>query len=107
MHMASLRKVGVGAIVSSSCSAAALSAWAKVLKPNGTLAIWYYARPIFIDGDKEKCTMIFDKIVNHIYTNHLKDFGPTQTAFWKRTFEVMASWFDKVKFPEQDWKDEW
>lgn len=80
----------------------ALSAFAKILKPNGTLAVWYYGRPIFRNTN---CQAIYDKIVNTLFGAIIKGGGPDKTEQWKRTTDIMASWFDNIRFEEWEWKD--
>ena len=80
----------------------ALSAFAKILKPNGTFAVWYYGRPLFMDVN---CQKIYDKIVNALFAAIIKGGGPSKIEQWKRTTDIMASWFDNVRFEESQWKD--
>lgn len=84
---------------------AAIDGFAKILKPGGTVAIWYYGRPTFADGDNELCQSIYNKIVNKLFGSIIKGGGPMRAAQWKRTTDVMASCFDSVRFPEKAWKD--
>ena len=79
----------------------ALDAFARVLKQNCTLAIWYYGRPIFADP---KFQRIYDKIVNVLFGSIVRGGGSVNTE-WKTTTDVMASWFDSVHFEESQWKD--
>jgi ubiquinone/menaquinone biosynthesis C-methylase UbiE len=78
----------------------ALDAFATILKQNCTLAVWYYGRPIFADP---KCQHIYDKIVNVLFGSIIK--GGSVKTEWKCTTDVMASWFDSVRFEESQWKD--
>ena len=84
---------------------AAIDGFAAILKPEGTVAVWYYGRPTFADGEKQKCQAIYDKIVNKLFGSIIKGGGPMKTAQWKSTTDVMASWFDNVQFPEHTWED--
>lgn len=79
----------------------ALSSFARILKPDGTLAVWYYGRPLFMDAG---CQNIYDKIVNTLFGAIIKGGGPSKTKQWKRTTDIMASWFDNVRFEELEWK---
>jgi ubiquinone/menaquinone biosynthesis C-methylase UbiE len=66
----------------------ALSAFAKILKPNGTLAVWYYGRPLFTDAN---CQKVYDKIVNTLFSTIIKGGGPSQTQQWKRTTDIVSN----------------
>ena len=79
----------------------AFDAFARVLKQNCTLAVWYYGRRIF---PNPRCQQIYDKIVNILFGSIIKG-GDTMKNEWKSTTDVMASWFDSVHFKESQWKD--
>jgi trans-aconitate 3-methyltransferase len=65
----------------------ALNAFAEILKPNGTLAVWYYGRPIFTDPE---CQRIYDEMVSILFGHIIKGGGsPTKTEQWKRTNDIM------------------
>lgn len=41
--------------------------------------------------------------MNTLFSRVIKGGGATKQAQWKRTTDVMASWFDSVSFPERVW----
>lgn len=84
---------------------AALRAFGRVLKPGGTLAIWFYGRPAFADGDWGKCQALYDKIITKLTGAMIRGGGPKSTAGWKRATDMMASWFDNVAFPAESWEN--
>lgn len=84
---------------------AALSAFGTVLKPGGTLAIWFYGRPTFADGEKQRCQALYDKIITKLTGAMIRGGGPKSVAGWKRATDMMASWFDNVAFQADSWED--
>lgn len=58
-------------------STAAISGFARVLKPNGTLAIWFYGRLHFSEQEyKLTCQPLFDRILNLIFAKVIKGGDP-------------------------------
>lgn len=85
-------------------SAAALSSFARVLKPNGTLAIWFYGRPHFSELEyKARCQPLFDRILNLTFGKVIKGGDTENRATWKRAAEGMASWLDNVDLSDGHW----
>ena len=73
----------------------ALETFAGLLKLHGTLAIWFYGRPIFEDkknGAKEQ--EIFDKILTIAWSS-LKPFSEVL----ERGYHYLTRWFDGLHFP--------
>lgn len=84
---------------------AALEAFATVLKPGGTLAIWFYGRPHFSEPEFARiCQPLFDSIMDRAFSKVINGFGPERTASWKRTASAMASWLDYLDFPTGSWE---
>lgn len=102
---ASADAIFVGEAIALMDTEAAIAGFSRILKPKGTLAIWFYGRPIFADGQKDKCQAIYDKIVTRLFGRAIKGGGPEQTAGWKRATDSMASWFDNVAFTADAWED--
>lgn len=111
---ASADAVFVGEALALMDAEAAINGFARVLKPGGTLAVWFYGRPLFVsaddddDTDKEqnkKCQAIYDRIVTTLFGRAIKGGGPAQQAGWKRATDGMAGWFDNVVFPSDTWAD--
>ncbi|MCJ1358110.1 MAG: hypothetical protein MMC33_008108 [Icmadophila ericetorum] len=85
-------------------STVALSGFAKVLKPNGTLATWFYGRAHFSEREyKSTCQSLFDQIMNLIWAKVINSGGPESQATWKRAANGMASWLDNLDFSSGDW----
>ena len=72
----------------------ALETFAGLLKPHGTLAIWFYGRPIFGDKNEAKEQEIFDKILT-IAWGTLKPFS----VVLERGYHYLTRWFDGLHFP--------
>ncbi len=84
----------------------ALAGFAALLKPGGTLAIWFYGRPHFAEGEyATKCQPLLDAIMDHHFGMVIKGSGPDRKAGWKRAADGMASWLDYICFPAEMWKD--
>ena len=79
----------------------AMSVFAKLLRPGGTVAIWFYGRPIFADKGQEKSQAIYDRIVGKAFERIL----PLKGSPMERAFITMASWLDVVPFDREIWTD--
>ena len=85
-------------------SPVALAGFAQLLKPNGTLAIWFYGRAHFTEQDyKAKCQPLFDRIMNLTFAKVIKADGLEGSARWKKAADAMASWLDNLDFSSGDW----
>ncbi len=79
----------------------AFSGFAKLLRPGGTLAIWFYGKPIFVGEGQEKCQQIYDRIAGKAFSR----IFPIKDTMWQQTYTTMASWLDNIGFPSEDWVD--
>lgn len=80
----------------------ALASFATLLKPGGTLAIWFYGRPHFAEGEyATKCQPLLDAIMDHNFGMVIKGSGPDRKAGWKGAADGMASWLDYTHFPTE------
>ena len=85
---------------------AGLSSFARVLKPGGTLAIWFYGRPTFSDPVYfANGQAIIDKIMAFNWTKVIRGSGPKRQWGFKRCADGMESWLDFVRFSKDDWMD--
>ncbi|KAK2598187.1 hypothetical protein QQS21_005664 [Conoideocrella luteorostrata] len=82
----------------------ALAAFAEILKPNGTLAVWFYGRPFFVDGDTEACQAAYTNVFNKIVEKLLQTSTPEFRRGWKHGLDTIASRLDDVAFPADTWK---
>ena len=79
----------------------AISSFAKVLRPGGTLAIWFYGRPIFADEGQERSQLLHQKISQILFSK----IGSFKGTPFEKAWHMMGSWFDNAHFPEEDFKD--
>ncbi|KAF2245591.1 S-adenosyl-L-methionine-dependent methyltransferase [Trematosphaeria pertusa] len=83
----------------------ALEAFHTLLRPGGTVAIYFYARPIFTGDDADKLNAIYDKIATRICTFLLPFKGTPGFPFHARGAEAMGSWLDNIEFPASHWSN--
>ncbi|KAL8630374.1 hypothetical protein Q9189_003934 [Teloschistes chrysophthalmus] len=84
----------------------ALQSFAKLLRPGGTLAFWFYGRPTFADKLHAKGQHLIDTImVRNWATVIQKDSGPRRRAGFRRAAEGMSSWLDYVPLDSSTWTD--
>ncbi|KAL8636698.1 MAG: hypothetical protein Q9228_005939 [Teloschistes exilis] len=85
----------------------ALQSFAKLLRPGGTLAFWFYGRPTFADLKlRAKAQRLIDTImVRNWATVIQKDSGPRRRAGFRRAAEGMSSWLDYVRLDSSTWID--
>lgn len=86
---------------------AAMSAFAKLLRPGGTLAIWFYGSPIFaspgLSEDSPEATgvqTLFQVILNRSYD----EFRPFKGGVLERPCTMINSWLDNVAFDPAQFK---
>ena len=79
----------------------AMSVFAKLLRPGGTVAIWFYGRPIFADKGQEKSQAIYEGITGKAFERVL----PLKGSPMERAFTTIASWLDVIPFPQESWTD--
>ncbi|KAF2201581.1 S-adenosyl-L-methionine-dependent methyltransferase [Delitschia confertaspora ATCC 74209] len=81
----------------------ALEAFHALLKPGGTLAIYFYGRPVFTDGDAKMCDEIYDKIATRICQFNLPMKDTPGFPFHLRGVEALESWLDNIPIPAEQW----
>lgn len=79
----------------------AFSGFAKLLRSGGTLAVWFYGRPIFAEEGQEESQKLYDQIAGKAFSRIL----PIKNTTWQQAFTVMAAWLDNIAFPPEDWMD--
>ncbi|RAL12392.1 class I SAM-dependent methyltransferase [Aspergillus homomorphus CBS 101889] len=84
---------------------AALQSFAQLLKPGGTLAIWFYGRAHFAEptATSTRCQPLLDAIIDHHFASVIQGQGPAHRAGWKRAADGIASWLDYIPFAPTDW----
>ncbi|KAI9713620.1 MAG: hypothetical protein M1820_001003 [Bogoriella megaspora] len=85
----------------------AITSFSEVLAPGGTLAIWFYGRPIFVDQHSQstgttkaaRCQRIFDEICIRAYSR----IRPMKGTHWEQTTTRLFSWLDDLELPDDIW----
>ncbi|OCK78551.1 S-adenosyl-L-methionine-dependent methyltransferase [Lepidopterella palustris CBS 459.81] len=75
----------------------AMGNFSELLKPGGTLAIWFYGGPIYIDAGDEEIQALHRTITSLSYD----EIKPRKGNAWS----TIGSWFDNVELPEKIWTD--
>jgi len=87
----------------------AIQSWATLLRPGGTLAIWFYGRPHFkpAEGyDASACQQIYNQIADAMFVKHIKNgTGSAHKAGWKRATDCLVSFLDNVEIDPSQWTD--
>lgn len=85
----------------------ATESWASLLKPNGTLAIWFYGRPAFEespDFDAFTCNDIYDDICSRAF-RPFYDVKGQRLVNVKKATDTMVNWLDNVDLDPSVWTD--
>lgn len=84
----------------------AIHAFSTILKPNGTLAIWFYGRPIFAEAEfASECQPLLESILDLTFSKVIKGGGSQEKAAWKRATDRMTSFLDDVELTSDVWRD--
>ena len=87
-------------------AAAGLRCFARLLKPGGTLAMWFYGRPTFSDPDLfKRAQPIMDEIMVQDWLKVIRGSESKRMARFQRCADAMASWLDFLAFPADTWRD--
>ena len=75
-----------------------------LLRPGGTLALWFYGPPFFVDGkDPQEATRIFQEIVDMNFKPVVSGRPAAERTSWKQAADGMHSWLDYVPVPSSHW----
>lgn len=85
----------------------AMNTFAHLLRPDGTLAIWFYGRPAFAEPEfAAKCQPILNDILDLTFEKVVKSGnGDAAKAAWKSATDTLASFLDNVAFSPDVWRD--
>jgi SAM-dependent methyltransferase len=84
----------------------ALAAFRTLLRPRGTLAIYFYGRPIFTGGpDPAHLDALYDRLATRICSFLLPFKGTPGFPIHQRAGEAMFSQLDSIALPSQEWAD--
>ncbi|KAL4742419.1 S-adenosyl-L-methionine-dependent methyltransferase [Aspergillus similis] len=82
----------------------ALQSFYTLLRPGGTLAIWFYGRAHFAEPEYARpCQPLLDEIIDHHYAGVIQGHGSEHLAQWKCVAERIACWLDYIPFSETEW----
>lgn len=87
---------------------AAMSAFAGLLKPGGTLAIWFYGGPIFASpGAEEGSPEVrgVQALFRQITDRSLDEFRPFKDSTWQQAWVKISAWLDNVAFDPAQFGD--
>jgi SAM-dependent methyltransferase len=85
---------------------AAMATFSQLLKPNGTVAIWFYGGPIYASPDADDETIKKVQALHRKITEHsFEEFRPLGKSSWKQACTKISSWLDNVPFDPNHWKD--
>jgi SAM-dependent methyltransferase len=82
----------------------ALQAFHALLRPGGTLAIYFYGRPIFTDGNEAVCNALYGRLATRVCTFLHPFKGTPGFALHARAAEALISSLDNIAVPSEDWE---
>ncbi|KAI1465033.1 S-adenosyl-L-methionine-dependent methyltransferase [Daldinia caldariorum] len=84
----------------------ALDNISTLLRPGGTLAVWFYGPPFFTEaGFAPRCQEILDSIMDHNFRPIVSGGGEARRKSWKRAADGKFSWLDYIPFASDTWSD--
>ncbi|KAL8786124.1 MAG: hypothetical protein Q9213_002990 [Squamulea squamosa] len=82
----------------------AMTSFAHLLQPEGTLAVWFYGRPAFSEPEfAAKCQPILNDILDLTFEKVIK--GSPHKAAWKSAADTLESWLDDIYLSPDLWED--
>ncbi|KAK0621565.1 S-adenosyl-L-methionine-dependent methyltransferase [Bombardia bombarda] len=82
--------------------------WA-LLRPGGTMAVWFYGPPFFTREqggfDYQASQRILDALMDHNFRPVVSGGGEARTKVWKRAVDGKYSWLDYIPLPTTRWVD--
>ena len=85
---------------------AALTSFAQLLKPGGTLVAWFYGRPTFADPTLYATSQpLLDAIMVQSWAKVIRGSRSKRLQGFKRAADGMASWLDYIPFDSGTWTD--
>jgi SAM-dependent methyltransferase len=77
----------------------AMASFAKLLRPGGTLAIWYYGGPIYTDDEHGRIQSLHRSIT----ARGFDEFRPMKGTSWELVSTILFRWLDNISFPSENW----
>jgi SAM-dependent methyltransferase len=81
----------------------ALRAFHSLLRPGGTLAAYFYGRPIFVDDDADALNAAYETLATRVCSFLLPFKGTPGFPFHQRGAEGLASYLDNIALPAGEW----
>lgn len=82
----------------------ALEAFSTMLRPGGTLAIYFYGRPIFTGDDADGLNEMYDRVATRLCQLQWPIKGTPGFTFHARSLEALSSSLDNVAIPSDAWE---
>lgn len=86
----------------------AIDAWSRLLRPHGTLAMWFYGRPAFETDDTSfngaACNAIYEQIASRAFRPFYDVQGP-RLANVRKAMDTMVNWLDNIDLDPAIWSD--
>ncbi|KAK2598906.1 hypothetical protein QQS21_005648 [Conoideocrella luteorostrata] len=77
---------------------------ATLLRPGGTLAVWFYGPPFFTEASfATACQPLLDSIMDLNFYPVVSGGDDAQKKSWKRATDGMLSWLDYIPFAPEQW----
>ncbi|ETS76960.1 hypothetical protein PFICI_10834 [Pestalotiopsis fici W106-1] len=83
----------------------AFAAFRALLRPGGTLAIYFYSRPIFTGDNEAELNQLYDRIATRVCQFLLPFKGTPGFPIHYRAAEAMSSGLDSIPFDPEAWQD--
>lgn len=87
---------------------AAMSAFAELLRPGGTLAIWFYGKPIFaspgLSEDSPEVAGV-QRLFQDVLNRSFDEFRPHKGGVLEKPCTMINSWLDNVPFDPAHFRD--
>ncbi|KAI0906726.1 S-adenosyl-L-methionine-dependent methyltransferase [Ustulina deusta] len=82
----------------------ALTVFEKMLRPGGTLAIYFYGRPIFLGDNAAECNGLWARLADCVVQCFHPFKGTPSYSSYHRSAITLHSWLDNIELPKQSWK---
>lgn len=90
-------------------TAAAMNAFATLLQPGGTLAVWFYGGPIYVapeeGGADPACVAAVEALHRTITDRSLDEFRPFAGTSWEQGHTKVSTSLDCIEFDPALWRD--
>ncbi|KAJ8108147.1 hypothetical protein ONZ43_g6515 [Nemania bipapillata] len=83
----------------------ALQAFHAMVRPGGTLAIYFYGRPIFVGDNSETYNAMYSRIADSaLQCLHPLKGTPSFPSYY-RSATTLHSWLDNIEIPTESWEN--